>query len=148
MFEPLTTCDVAGPLRRGAQALRELARSIPRVAAAVALVAVAAPGVRAEEEESFQRAVINFVDLGGIDDWRADGSDAILIKGRNKSWFRATFFGACIGLQFAETIGFITDSSGALDKFSSILVDGERCWFRTFVKIPDPELEKKRESES
>lgn len=89
-------------------------------------------------QEVAPRAVIHFADLGGIDDWRAEGSDAIQIRGRNGQWYRATFFGSCIGLQFADTIAFVTDSTGDLDRFASLLVDGDRCWFRTLEKIPDP----------
>lgn len=96
-------------------------------------------GEEKKSEESSDRAVIHFADLGGIRDWRADGSDAILIEGLNGRWYRATFFGPCIGLRFQESIGFVTDPGGSLDRFGSILVDGQRCWFRTFERIPAPD---------
>ena len=90
----------------------------------------------ARGEDSARPAVIDFVSLGGIEDWRAEGADAMLIRGRNGSWYRARFFGPCIGLRFRESVAFVTDGTDRLDRFSSVLVDGERCWFRSFEKIP------------
>ena len=84
------------------------------------------------------RAVIHFVDLGGIASWRPDGAGAILIEGRNRRWYRATFYGLCPSLRFANTIGFVTDATGDLDRFSSVLVDGERCWLRSLDRIAKP----------
>jgi hypothetical protein len=43
----------------------------------------------------------------------------------------------CSGIQFRDRVAFVTDGTDRLDKFSSVLVDGERCWFRSFEKI-DP----------
>jgi hypothetical protein len=95
--------------------------------------------VRAQVEDAEKsHASIEFVSLGGIDDWRAEGNRAMLIKGLNGGWYRAEFFAPCAGLQFRNRVAFVTDGTDRLDRFSSILVDGERCWFRSFDKI-DPE---------
>ena len=95
--------------------------------------------VRAQVEDvEKNHASIEFVSLGGIDNWRAEGNQAMLIKGLNGSWYRAEFFSPCSGLQFRDRVAFVTDGTDRLDKFSSILVRGERCWFRSFDKI-DPE---------
>lgn len=85
------------------------------------------------------RAVIRFADYGGIENWRAGRDGSLLIEARNGNWYRATFHGSCHDLKFAQRIGFVTDVVGNLDKFSSILVDGRRCWFRSFEQIPDPD---------
>ena len=50
----------------------------------------------------------------------------------------ATFFGPCIGLDFATRVGFVSDAMGSLDKFGSILVDGHECYFRGFTEIGKP----------
>lgn len=89
-----------------------------------------------------ERAVIHFADLGGIKDWRPGPDDSLFIEGRNGNWFRATFFGSCYEVKFANAIGFVTDPTGDLDKFSSILVDGRRCWFRTLERTTKPESRK------
>ena len=87
-------------------------------------------------------AVLHFADLGGIRNWRSvDNGKALLIEGRRDQWYRATFFGRCTSLPFATTIAFATDTTGDLDKFSSILTRDERCYFRTFERIPDPDAE-------
>lgn len=90
-------------------------------------------------DEKPRPAVIHFADLGAIRDWRADGADALLVQSSRGQWYRATFYGPCIGLQFADTIGFVTDPGGSLDVFSSVLVNGDRCWFRTFDQVSLPE---------
>ena len=59
----------------------------------------------------------------------------MLIQGRNRSWYRATFFGPCIDLRFRDSVAFVTDGTDRLDRFSSVLVNGERCWFRSFEKL-------------
>jgi hypothetical protein len=83
-----------------------------------------APGARPAE--------IAFADLGGIDDWRVSKDGALLIRSTGGRYFRATFFGSCPELPFAERVGFVTEADGSLDRWSSIYADGDRCYFRTF----------------
>jgi hypothetical protein len=84
---------------------------------------------------------IPFADLGNIRDWRADGHDAMLIESQGGDWYRATFWAPCYELPFAETVGFVTEPGGSLNKFSSIVVGGQRCWFRTFEPVAPPSAE-------
>ena len=89
------------------------------------------------------RAVIHFVDYGGIRNWRAGGDDALYIEAQNRKWYKATFFGPCTGLRFSNSIGFVSDSGGSVDRFGSIVVRGPghgtmECHFRTFSEIPAP----------
>jgi hypothetical protein len=90
-------------------------------------------GAQAEE-----RTVMNFADMGGIRNWRPGANDSLLIEGRNGKWFRASFWGPCYDLKFVSAIAFVTEPTGELDKFSSVLVDGQRCWFRSFEKTTAP----------
>jgi len=60
------------------------------------------PPVGAAAERPARPAAIHFVDLGGLRDWRAEGSDALLIQAADGTWYRATFYGPCFGLQFRE----------------------------------------------
>lgn len=85
-----------------------------------------------------ERTVIHFADLGGIRDWRAGESDSLLVQGRNGKWFKATFWGGCPEIRFSDTIAFITDRTGDLDKFSSIIASGHRCWFASFAPTEAP----------
>jgi hypothetical protein len=110
---------------------------ITAVATAAGLATLAA----ADDEE---RAVLHFADMNGIKDWRptkADGADAILIEGRNDMWYRATFRAPCPEVRFAPSVSFVTDSLGNLDRFTSILVEGKRCDFKTFERTGDPDHE-------
>jgi Family of unknown function (DUF6491) len=81
---------------------------------------------------------IPFADIGNILDWRANDADAVYIESSRSEWYRATFFSPCISLPFALQIAFVTEPNGALNQFSSILVEGERCWFRTFEHASGP----------
>jgi len=85
-------------------------------------------------------AVIRFADYGGIQNWRAADDGSLLIEARNRNWYRATFTAPCRDLKFEQSIGFVTDVVGHLDKFSSVMVGDQRCWFKTFEQIDDPKM--------
>ena len=80
---------------------------------------------------------IPFVDHGGIRDWRANDDRSMWIEARNGQWYYAEMFGPCFGLNFAERIGFITEPSGSFDRFSSVIVDGQKCYVDT-LRLSDP----------
>lgn len=105
-------------------------------AALAASVALGMGTVNAEGHN--KRASIAFADLGGIKDWRSDSSDELYVESIHNKWYKATFFGPCFDLPFADRIAFVTEPDGSLDKFSSILVDGHRCHFRTFEAVDGP----------
>lgn len=70
-----------------------------------------------------------------ISDWSARNDDSLIVKALDGSQYRATFMGHCIGLRFAETIGFMTRGTSSLDHFSGIVLpDGTRCTFRSFER--------------
>jgi hypothetical protein len=89
--------------------------------------------------QSSAHASIPFVDHGGIRDWRADNDRSLWIQARNDQWFYAETFGPCIGLKFANRIGFVTEPSGSFDRFSSIIVDGQKCTIDTLRETAPPE---------
>jgi hypothetical protein len=84
------------------------------------------------------QASIPFVEFGNINDWRAEGADGIYIQSTDRHWYHATFMARCIDLPYAENIGFRTTPPLPMDKFDSILVRGQPCYFRTFEKVPGP----------
>ncbi len=81
---------------------------------------------------------IRFVDHRSIEDWRAEGNKAIVIETVNHRWYRATFFTPCQELPYSESIAFETSPKGTLNRFSSIVVRGERCRFQSLEEIADP----------
>lgn len=84
-------------------------------------------------------AVIKFADLGGIEDWRALDNGNLLIEGTRHTYYVATFYGPCLDLRSADHIGFVTDPSGSLTRFDSIVVRGHQCTFRSLTEVPAEE---------
>jgi hypothetical protein len=68
----------------------------------------------------------------GIRDWQADRDRGLWIQDSFGKWYYATVMSPCIGLNFANRIGFDTRPMGSFDKFSAILVPREgRCAIQT-----------------
>ncbi|MDB5492835.1 MAG: hypothetical protein JWP86_172 [Phenylobacterium sp.] len=78
---------------------------------------------------------IAFADFHAIYDWHVDDQGALLIKTASDHYFRATFAGPCPELPTAINIGFVTEVAGPLDRWTSIYVDGDRCWFKSFEPV-------------
>jgi hypothetical protein len=94
--------------------------------------------------DEHEHVAIHFANLhGSIRDWRADDQNVLFVQDNHKQWYRATFWTPCFDLPFAVGIGFVTGSMDELDEWSSVVVRGERCMFRTFEKSdPPPPREK------
>ena len=74
-----------------------------------------------------------------IRDWSAPNNRTLIVESVDGRRYEARFMTDCLGLQFTETIGFITRGLNELDKFSGIVLpDGTRCTFRSFTEIPTP----------
>lgn len=115
---------------------RSFTRTSIIFAALLAAAPVMAQGVDKEEVS------IPFATFGGIDDWRADGTKALYVKGRGNDWYYATLMSTCHGLNFANTIGFKNEPGGDFNKFSTILVDGQPCQLTSLVKSEKPTAKK------
>jgi hypothetical protein len=114
----------------------------------LAAVAFAASGANskaepdnAASEQSDRPAVLHFADLHGIRHWEtADNGKSLLIEGRNRRWYKATFYAPCLGLRYTATLGFITDRSGDLDRFGAVIADDDQpCRFKTFEQVEAPD---------
>jgi hypothetical protein len=106
-------------------------RTLLSLCAATALTAAGASAAA-------QRTSIPFADIGNIRDWQAMSAEELYVQAMNRNWYRASFWAPCHSLPFAVGIAFVTEPNGQLDSFSSILVDGERCWFKTFERSEAP----------
>jgi hypothetical protein len=84
------------------------------------------------------RVAIHFADLGNIRNWYSNSTEELYVENLRGNWYRITFWSPCQELPFAIGIAFVTDGLGDLDKYSSILVGGERCYFRTFEESAAP----------
>ena len=87
---------------------------------------------------------INFPNNGAIRNFEADGSEGIWLEDRQRRWYYADFIGNCQQLNFAQAIGFDTRGSSSLDRFSTIIVSGERCSIASLVTANKPLPRKER----
>jgi hypothetical protein len=70
--------------------------------------------------------------------WQVIDDKTVLIQDQSRRWYKATLFGPCINLSFANKIGFDSTPGGTFDKFSSLLVEGRRCPLSSLVKSDPP----------
>lgn len=112
-------------------ALSLAAALLPLSAAAANEPATDAPALGVE-------ASIAFPSDSSIRNWQADRGRGIWIQDRQRAWYYGTFAGYCRDVDFAQAIGVETRGAGRLDRFSAILVRGERCPLTSFVTSAGP----------
>ena len=85
-------------------------------------------------------AGISFVQYHGIRDWHADNDRQLYVQAADRQWYQVDLFGPCIGLEYANHVGFDTrDPAGTFDRFSSIVLHrGDRCKVSSVKKIAAP----------
>ncbi len=88
---------------------------------------------------------IVFPNNGAIRNFEANGSDGIWLEDRQRRWYYATLAGGCQGLSFAKAIGFDTRGSSRFDKFSAIIVRGDKCPVLSLVTAEKPLPHKERQ---
>jgi hypothetical protein len=87
-----------------------------------ALAAVSLGSAFAADTAATPQASIPFADHGGIWNWQADGDKGLWVQSNNRKWYYAKFMGPCIGLDFANSVGFDTRPMGTFDRFSAVVV--------------------------
>ncbi len=70
--------------------------------------------------------------------WQVVDDQTVLIQDQGRRWYKATLFGHCINLPFADRIAFDSNPGGTFDKFSAILVRGQRCPLASLVETSAP----------
>jgi hypothetical protein len=104
--------------------------------AAIALVAPAAFAETAPAQTEAQQDVrIAFANNGGIRDWRSGEDDVLYVQDRQRTWYRATLMGRAFELTYANEIGFDTGPTDTFDRFSTVVVRGQRYAVQSLVKI-------------
>lgn len=100
--------------------------------------------IQAEAEGRKPQVSIPFANHGGIRDWRAVGRDALLVEGTQGRWYRVELMGGCFDLPFAQAVGFKSHPTGDFDRFSSVIVRGQRCAVKSVTATtPPPKAVKK-----
>ncbi len=92
--------------------------------------AAAAPAAAPEAQIPFAKR--------NIWNWQVVDDQTVLIQDQGRRWYKATLFGHCIDLPFAQRIAFDSNPGGTFDKFSAILVRGQRCPLRSLVATAAP----------
>ena len=87
---------------------------------------------------------INFPNHGAIRNFEADGNDGIWLEDRQRRWYYAELLGGCQELDFAQAIGFDTRGSATFDKFSTLIVAGDKCQLASLVTANKPLPRKER----
>jgi hypothetical protein len=118
------------------------------MAAACGAILLAAAG-GAFAATTAANASIPFANNGGIRDWEADRDNGLWVQDIHRKWYYAKLMGPCIGLNFAQTIGFDTHPLGRFDKFSAIVVPGSgKCFVQSFAASDAPRPYKERMKEA
>ena len=113
--------------------------SIALAAASLVLSAGFSPTLAADEPATAPAPEVQIpFAKTNIWNWQVVDDKTVLIQDQGRRWYKATLFGNCINLGFANKIGFDSSPSGTFDKFSAILVEGRRCPLSSLVKTEAP----------
>lgn len=102
----------------------------------LALLLAAPPALAAEAQAP--RASIPFVSHGGIRDWVAEDNRTVYVQDNFRRWYRAVLFAPSNDLPFAHAIGFDTGPIGTLDKWSTLVIRGQRYPIQSFERVEGP----------
>ncbi len=111
--------------------------------AAVAALAVPAAAAPAQGPGARDEASIPFVRMNGIRDFRPVGDDVVYLQDRSFKWYRASLYQPCFRYRHVTKIG-IFGAGSTVDRFSSLLVDGQRCRIASLVRSEKPPRKKAR----
>lgn len=76
-----------------------------------------------------------------IDSFRLGRDGSLLLRVSPREWYRAVVWAPCQrDLRFEEHIGFGDRFSTSFDRFSTIVVDGNRCPIESLDRIEDPRI--------
>ncbi len=120
-------------------------KSLLALAAAATLGsgALAAPAAATADQE----ASIHFVNLRSLRTFDPVSRETIYFQDWNRQWYRASVLGFCFNLPWATRLGVDTHGTNSLDRFSTIIVDGDRCQLNSLVRSgPPPKKQKHRKA--
>ena len=91
------------------------------------------PAMPAAEE-----ARVPFLHLGRMRTFRAIDQNIVYVQAQRRQWYRVETMGPCPNLPWAHYIGVDTNGSAMFDRFSTLLVDGDRCAVSSVVRSGEP----------
>jgi hypothetical protein len=110
------------------------------VLAAAASLASAAPAAAADTPAmpAAEEARVPFLHIGRMRTFRAIDDETVYVQAQRRQWYRVLTMGPCPNLPWAHRIGVDTRGTPTLDRFSILLVDGDRCQVRSVVAADGP----------
>ena len=106
--------------------------------AAASFAAAPAPAAGPDKPAEGEEVRVPFLHLSAFNLFRADGRETLYIRGPGRRWYRVSTMGPCPNLPWAHRIGVDTRGGPTLDRFSILLVDGDRCPVRSVVTADGP----------
>lgn len=103
-------------------------------AAAMLPVAAQAKETRPAAAKSTE-PYIAFVNHGGLRDWRSEDRETVYFQDNQRHWYKAKLFAPSSDLPFVETIGIDSSPTDRLDRWSSVIIRGQRYALRSFERI-------------
>ena len=110
--------------------------------AALAALLAPVPALARHEVPIGQETSIPFLSFNAIRSFRAIDRDTLYLQDLQRRWYRAELFGPCLDLPFAQAIGFDVRGTNRLDRFSTVLVSGDRCQIQSLVRSEEPPTRK------
>jgi hypothetical protein len=81
---------------------------------------------------------IAFANHGGIWDWREGDRQTIYIQDRFRRWYKATLMRPSHDLRGATAVAFETGPGDRFDKFSWVVIRGQRYAVDSLVRVDGP----------
>jgi hypothetical protein len=105
--------------------------------------APAAAGAKPEPIDVAEEARVPFLHIGRMRTFRAIDQNTVYVQAQRRQWYRVTTLGPCPNLPWARFIGVDTRGSALFDRFSTLLVDGDRCAISSVVRSGEPPRRKR-----
>jgi hypothetical protein len=110
-----------------------------------AAVAAPFPALAAPPAPERTEASIPFVGQPrSIRSFKAVGDDILYLRDRRGRWYRAELGGPCIGLSWANVVGYDTGAGLSLARGDSILVEGQRCLITSLTRSEAPPRKRRK----
>jgi hypothetical protein len=111
----------------------------------LATLAAAGPALaKSEPLDLAEEARVPFLHIGRMRTFRAIDQDTVYVQAQRRQWYRVTTMGPCPNLPWARFIGVDTHGSSVFDRFSTLLVDGDRCAVSSVVRSGEPPRRERR----
>jgi len=107
-------------------------------AAACLAGAVPAAAQKDEKIDFAQEARVPFLHIGRMRTFRAIDQNTVYVQAQRRQWYRVLTMGPCPNLPWARYIGVDTRGSAVFDRFSTLVVDGDRCAISSVVRSGEP----------